>query len=204
MKPNYIHEALKELDDASLAKSKSIKEHFFYDMDKEEGEPEVKAEITFKDDGSWKELKSFEEVRDFGEGSKWNVARPDEEGEYYFKAYTKDGRVFVGRGEGKKRLLGLKDKDGNITNVFDVNDMQVRELTEEAEIEDKKLCDRHITLYAEDFDRDVWAEYCEAAGVPLSAIEFTICFNSDDVEYVAGDEDWEEEDEEELEEASKK
>ena len=29
MKPNYIHEALKELDNASSAKSKAIKEHFF-------------------------------------------------------------------------------------------------------------------------------------------------------------------------------
>lgn len=41
----------------------------------------------------------------------------------------------------------------------------------------------YITIYAEDFDTDVWASYCCAAGVPLSADSITIKFNDEDVEH---------------------
>ena len=47
---------------------------------------------------------------------------------------------------------------------------------------------RHIYLYAEDFDCDVWEEYCDICGVPYSATEIKIVFNEDDVDYADGDE----------------
>lgn len=42
---------------------------------------------------------------------------------------------------------------------------------------------RHIYLYAEDFDRDVWSEYCDVCGAPDDATEIKIVFNEDDVSY---------------------
>lgn len=42
---------------------------------------------------------------------------------------------------------------------------------------------RHIYLYAEDFDCDVWQEYCNVCGVPDSATEIKIVFHEDDVSY---------------------
>lgn len=48
---------------------------------------------------------------------------------------------------------------------------------------------RHIYLYAEDFDCDVWEEYCDICGVPYSATEIKIVFNEDDVDYADGDDE---------------
>lgn len=51
----------------------------------------------------------------------------------------------------------------------------------------------YITIYADEFDADVWEGYCIAAGVPKSATQITISFDESDVEYVDGDEDEENE-----------
>lgn len=45
----------------------------------------------------------------------------------------------------------------------------------------------YIVIYAEDFDRDVWCNYCCAANVPESATSITITFTDDDVEYTEGE-----------------
>lgn len=42
---------------------------------------------------------------------------------------------------------------------------------------------RYITLYADEYDCDVWKEYCDAAGVSYETTEITIKFKGDDVEY---------------------
>ena len=47
----------------------------------------------------------------------------------------------------------------------------------------------YIVIYAEDFDRDVWEDYCLATNVPTSAISITIYFNDKDVEYIDEEED---------------
>lgn len=51
----------------------------------------------------------------------------------------------------------------------------------------------HIILYADEFDYDVWEDYCEICGVHHSARKITIVFNDEDVkaEY---DEDEDEDD----------
>lgn len=48
------------------------------------------------------------------------------------------------------------------------------------------MLDRTIILYADDFDHDVWEEYCDVVGVSHNASSITIKFNHRDVE--AGDE----------------
>lgn len=48
---------------------------------------------------------------------------------------------------------------------------------------------RHIYIYAEDFDCDVWEEYCDICDVPYSATEIKIVFNEDDVKYYADGDD---------------
>lgn len=53
----------------------------------------------------------------------------------------------------------------------------------------EKLKLNHITLYAYEFDRNVWQVYCDACGVPYSSVEITIWFNTDDVETLGGDEE---------------
>lgn len=40
----------------------------------------------------------------------------------------------------------------------------------------------YITIYADDFDVDIWENYCHAANVPLDATYITIYFNDEDVE----------------------
>lgn len=54
---------------------------------------------------------------------------------------------------------------------------------------------RHIYLYAEDFDYDVWSEYCDICGVPSSATEIKIVFDDDDVSYEDSDTERGEDDE---------
>lgn len=47
-----------------------------------------------------------------------------------------------------------------------------------------------IVLYADEFDCDVWAQYCDICGVDPSATEITIYFNSsEDIEAKYQDED---------------
>lgn len=48
--------------------------------------------------------------------------------------------------------------------------------------------ENYISIYAEDFDTDIWEEYCRIAGVPESAIKIKIRFDDKDVEYVDGSE----------------
>jgi len=47
----------------------------------------------------------------------------------------------------------------------------------------------YIKIYAEDFDRDVWTDYCDACNVPYSATEITISFTDDKIDYVDGEEE---------------
>ena len=56
------------------------------------------------------------------------------------------------------------------------------------------MVDRTIILYADDFDHDVWEEYCDVVGVSHYASSISIKFNHEDVE--AGDEYYEDEEEE--------
>ena len=54
----------------------------------------------------------------------------------------------------------------------------------------------HIILYADEFDTDVWEEYCGIADVPDSATEIIIPFDTKKVVYkTARDNDEEEEEE---------
>ena len=46
---------------------------------------------------------------------------------------------------------------------------------------DKK--ETYIKLYADEFDTDVWEQYCVSAGVPISATMIKISFNYSDVIY---------------------
>ena len=57
----------------------------------------------------------------------------------------------------------------------------------------------HIILYADDFNYDVWKEYCEICGVHPSAISITIIFDDNDVKAYYDEEDYDDEDEEEDE-----
>ena len=52
----------------------------------------------------------------------------------------------------------------------------------------------YIALYAEDFDWDVWQEYCDICGAGYDATCIRIKFDLDDVEYDCDDDD-EEDDE---------
>lgn len=45
--------------------------------------------------------------------------------------------------------------------------------------DDKKT--NYITIYADDFDTDVWEDYCHTANVPLDATYITIYFKDEDV-----------------------
>lgn len=40
----------------------------------------------------------------------------------------------------------------------------------------------YIVLYADDYDYDVWKEYCDICHVPYDVISITIRFNLGDVE----------------------
>lgn len=45
------------------------------------------------------------------------------------------------------------------------------------------MSDTRIVLYADDFDEDVWEQYCEICDVPYNTIsEITIYFNKEEVE----------------------
>ena len=62
--------------------------------------------------------------------------------------------------------------------------------------------ENYIVLYAEDFNSDIWEEYCEICGESPSAISLRIPFNPQKVEaeyeeYDESDGEYEEEDEEE-------
>lgn len=39
-----------------------------------------------------------------------------------------------------------------------------------------------IVLYADEFDEDVWEQYCEICDVPYDSSEITIYFDTKDVE----------------------
>lgn len=60
------------------------------------------------------------------------------------------------------------------------------------------MLDRTIILYADDFDCDVWKDYCDIVGVSHHVSSITIKFDHSDVE--VGEECGEEEDEDEEEE----
>jgi hypothetical protein len=65
------------------------------------------------------------------------------------------------------------------------------------------MLDRTIILYADDFDCDVWKEYCDVVGVSYSASSITIKFDHNDVktnEDCDDENDFEDEDEDEEEE----
>ena len=40
----------------------------------------------------------------------------------------------------------------------------------------------YIKIWAEDFDRDIWRDYCDACNVPYDSISIKIYFNDEDVE----------------------
>ena len=105
---NYIQEALQKLNNLGKSKKEAWSPN-----------PEIRKD--------WKELKTFKDVVDFGKGSKWVVAKPD--GELYYNSYLKKnpGCVFVGRGSGDGRMLGMKCEDGSIKNVYDVNNVEVKD-----------------------------------------------------------------------------
>ena len=87
-------------------------------------EPTMES-LNESNDG-WRELPTFEDVAEFGKGSKWSVCPDfDPNAKYYFDRYTKDGNVFVGKGEGDNRVLALKKPDGTIFNAYDINDRNV-------------------------------------------------------------------------------
>lgn len=44
--------------------------------------------------------------------------------------------------------------------------------------------ENYIKLYAEDFDTDVWEDYCRIVGVPNDSVIIKIRFTDDDVSYV--------------------
>lgn len=41
----------------------------------------------------------------------------------------------------------------------------------------------YITIYSEDYDNDIWKEYCDICNVPYDATEITIKFNDKDLSY---------------------
>lgn len=45
----------------------------------------------------------------------------------------------------------------------------------------------YIILYADEFNSDVWEEYCDVCDVPHSATEITIKFVKKNVDYVDGE-----------------
>lgn len=56
----------------------------------------------------------------------------------------------------------------------------------------------YIVLYRDEFDYDVWEEYCNACGVSTMATSLKIKFNWKDVEEMyEEDDDYEDEDEDE-------
>ena len=98
-------------------------------------ECKVKEDLH-EDEGDWRELKTVQEVKDFAKDSKWVFANEDSDS--YFDEYTRHGDVFVCRGEGENRQLGLKKPDGTIHHVYDVNDCKVEGFKEELLDEDLK------------------------------------------------------------------
>lgn len=45
-----------------------------------------------------------------------------------------------------------------------------------------KLPNAHIILYQEDFDWDIWCDYCDIANQPHNSKWITIYFNTEDTE----------------------
>lgn len=45
----------------------------------------------------------------------------------------------------------------------------------------------YIKLYADDYDTDVWEQYCVSAGCPLTSTVITVRFNYKDVSYDEGE-----------------
>jgi hypothetical protein len=40
-----------------------------------------------------------------------------------------------------------------------------------------------IKIWAQDFDQDVWEEYCDACNVPYDTTHIRIYFDDEDIEY---------------------
>jgi len=49
-------------------------------------------------------------------------------------------------------------------------------------MEKQKANKSRIVLYADEFDEDVWEQYCEICDVPYDSSEITIYFDTKDVE----------------------
>lgn len=157
-----------------------------------------------KEDDDWKELLTFEEVKEFGKDSKWDVAQAD--GEKYFKLYTKDGTIFVGKGKGKNRILALKKPDGTISNAFDINDVEVKLTESLEEATSSQAYDRWERIQSELDKRgikynldlnpnQVFEDYCEelitinhtcAFGLFKNGSDYSICIGDDLVEAPKG------------------
>lgn len=45
---------------------------------------------------------------------------------------------------------------------------------------------RYLVLYADEYDADVWKDYCDAAGVSYDATEITVKFHGEDVTWQVG------------------
>jgi len=123
---NYIQEAFKRLNELGSAK-------------KEAFTPYANGV------GGWKELPTFEDVVEFGKGSKWIVSRPDAERYYnrYLKKYP--GAVFVGREDPKAgKMLGMKQPSGKIIFVYDANNHEVKSF----DMEPGSAKDEAFTPYA--------------------------------------------------------
>ena len=119
-----------------------LRENFFYyimdEIEPLEDEEEVELDVLDNNltEGleDWKELKTFEDVWNFGQGAEWTVSggygMSKEKAEQFYNNYIDmfPGMVFVGKGEGKNRLAAMKKSDGTIFNVFDVNGNQVKDL----------------------------------------------------------------------------
>lgn len=43
--------------------------------------------------------------------------------------------------------------------------------------------ENYIVIYADDFDTDIWKDYCVACNVPRSATSIKITFDDDNVTY---------------------
>lgn len=86
---------------------------------------ELLKEIGKPEEEGWTELLTSQAVKEFGKGAKWVVAY--EPNDTHFKWYTKDGEVFVGKGEGDSRVLALKKPDGTIHHKTNIYDMPIKE-----------------------------------------------------------------------------
>ena len=83
----------------------------------------------------WIEIKSFDDMKKAGEGSKWVIARDKR----YWDSMTKDGsKVFV-CGDGEEKKSKLVGPDGKTRFVVDFNDVQIEEALNEAKEKEPKL-----------------------------------------------------------------